>query len=1203
MLKNYLKNVLTPALVTVMVLAAGEFVAQSTPTTVTYTFTGSAVSFTVPPCITTISVDVRGAKGGTGYQPYSPGGNGGRVTGVLSTTPGQVLEIRVGGLGANATSSGVGGAGGYNGGGLGASYPSSYGGGGGGGASDIRVSPFALANRVIVAGGGGGGAYNYSSNNYDRGGDGGGTTGQAGFSGSVSATGAGGYGGTQTAGGGGGFWTSYCTAASGSLGLGAPGGTCTNSGGGGGGGYYGGGGGVWGGGGGGSSYANSSSVTSVVHTQGFSTGAGTVILTYSMTGLPISFTATPQPLQICTGNSATLAASGGTAYAWSTSGGTFATTSSVVVSPTTTTTYSIAGTNTMGCTTTAVATVTVDVGLPVLTVANTSSATSGICPGQTVMLTATGANTYTWSGGPVPVTNGVAFSPSVTSGYTVTGTNMCGSSTASASIPVYPAPVLTVAVTSPSICSGNTVMLTASGATSYAWSHSVTNGAAFSPTVTNVYTVTASNGTCTTFATQQVSVVLTPSVAPTAASFSICSGKTMTIVASGATGYTWNPLGTNNNSIVVSPSVTTQYTLDRANGTCTNSSIVTLTVHTTPTVGATVSQNTICSGNTLTFTGTGTNVCSGCYTWTAANGFNPTNGSAYFPNGTQSYTVMGASAQGCTAIAVTQVTVVQTPLALPVATPTAICIGKSATVTAFGASVYSWSPVGTFTGATTSSIIVNPTSSTTYTVTKSNANCVDVKTITLVVNPLPFLFTVASPTTVCAGKPAGLQVGGGNTYTWTSSPTTTVASGSSANNVTVFPNVTTDYTVTGFDGNCTNTAVVQVSVNPNPTISVAHTGTRICLLQCTTFTLNGGDTYTWSTTPPGPAPNGNTIATICPTTSTNYSLSGTNQFSCTSAIQQVVVVDPLPAITTTITKPLVCSTFSSELIANGTPGPVSYNWSTGSNLNKTTVNPVTSSCYVVTVTINATGCKDTRTLCVNVYQPTFAVTPDTSICFGGGITICVFGAQSNTWTNVNPASNFNCITVSPTVETTYMVSAAQTSNNVQCVGTNSVTVGIYAQPTVTAIAERTTICRGDAVNLIGGGVSQYLWSNSMSGATISVSPNNITTYTVWGTDIYGCKDTNQVTVRVSACPGWAEHALENQFSVYPNPNAGTFVVEAGKANTLRLFNELGQMIRVIELNDLNGLKAEVSGLSNGIYFLNATGEAGSGGYKIVVGGK
>lgn len=328
----------------------------SIPGSQTFSFTGAVQTFTVPPGVTSITVDVKGAKGGGGFPVLHSGGNGGRVQGTITVTPGQVLQINVGGQG-GAGSANAGGTGGFNGGAQGAVFPSSYSGGGGGGASDIRVAPYALTDRVAIAGGGGGGAYNYSTADYDRGGPGGGTSGGTGYGGNAQGGQGAGTGGTQSAGGIGGTYSGYCTASNGTLGVGGAGGTCNNSGGGGGGGFYGGGGGVWSGGGGGSSFLSGGT-----HTQGSQTGNGEVVLSWlggtgctASARVPVTVTVAPltppsnvtaTPSVTCPGATSQLnatsssagidwydAPSGGNFLGSSLSGANFA------VNPTTTTTY------------------------------------------------------------------------------------------------------------------------------------------------------------------------------------------------------------------------------------------------------------------------------------------------------------------------------------------------------------------------------------------------------------------------------------------------------------------------------------------------------------------------------------------------------------------------------------------------------------------------------------------------------------------------------------------------------------------------------------------------------------------------------------------------------------------------------------------------------------------------------------------------
>src|ERR1700761_9093348 len=90
MKKNYLFKLLVP--VTVLLAQQNAF-AQ----TDTFVYTGAVQTWTVPPCVTSITVDMQGAIGGKSL--YSRGGYGGRVKCTLAVTPGDVLNINVGGKG------------------------------------------------------------------------------------------------------------------------------------------------------------------------------------------------------------------------------------------------------------------------------------------------------------------------------------------------------------------------------------------------------------------------------------------------------------------------------------------------------------------------------------------------------------------------------------------------------------------------------------------------------------------------------------------------------------------------------------------------------------------------------------------------------------------------------------------------------------------------------------------------------------------------------------------------------------------------------------------------------------------------------------------------------------------------------------------------------------------------------------------------
>jgi hypothetical protein len=289
--------------------------------TITFTHTGEYYTWTVPSGVTSITTDVRGAQGG-GQPNGTQRGKGGRVQATLSVTPGATLYIYVGGSGTNSAGGSVLAAGGWNGGGTGGNYPTS--GGGGGGASDIRVNGTALTDRKIVAGGAGGFGFNGP---YTAGGHGGGLKAQ--WAGSASSTGCVtsteasflndgdacetpgtsvnfGRGGSQTSGGD--TPSTGDKGFPGALGIGGNGGTGSSPcngpcpGGGGGGGYYGGGGGGAGPGGGGSSYTDPLTVSSVTHSRGFNSSAGSILITYLNSPSPSTFSTTQtSPTNISTG--------------------------------------------------------------------------------------------------------------------------------------------------------------------------------------------------------------------------------------------------------------------------------------------------------------------------------------------------------------------------------------------------------------------------------------------------------------------------------------------------------------------------------------------------------------------------------------------------------------------------------------------------------------------------------------------------------------------------------------------------------------------------------------------------------------------------------------------------------------------------------------------------------------------------------------
>ncbi|HTL81289.1 MAG TPA: nidogen-like domain-containing protein, partial [Bacteroidia bacterium] len=256
--------------------------------------------------------------------------------------------------------------------------------------------------------------------------------------------------------------------------------------------------------------------------------------------------------------------------------------------------------------------IVIDVGYPPVT---TVTPDTTVCNGP-VQLVATGGGTYSWSPATglsnANISNPVA-SPTITTTYIVTITNGCP---VDDTVTVYAPPVITLSPDT-TMCSGLTYQLNATGGTSYSWSPAtglnnanIGNPVA-SPSVTTTYTVTVVNGnfsSCTR--TDSVTVNIVPS--PTAVASNdttICNGTSILLNSSGGTNYSWSPATSLSNgnvaSPVANPTVTTTYTVTVANGTCTDTEPVTVTVqNATANAGG---DQTICAGDCVTLGASGGN--------------------------------------------------------------------------------------------------------------------------------------------------------------------------------------------------------------------------------------------------------------------------------------------------------------------------------------------------------------------------------------------------------------------------------------------------------------------------------------------------------------------------------------------------------------------------------------------------------------------
>ncbi len=257
-----------------------------------------------------------------------------------------------------------------------------------------------------------------------------------------------------------------------------------------------------------------------------------------------------------------------------------------------------------------------------------------ICSGNSFVIVPSGAISYTFSAGTATV------SPIVTTTYTVVGTGSLGcpgTNSAISTVSVIITPTITLS--SAAICSGQSFTLSPSGASTYTY---LNGGPVITPSITTTYSISGSNGSClsTNTAVVTITVNTTPTVVVSAFNNTICAGTSNTISASGAATYTFNPGNIISSAAVISPTISTTYTVTGSVGVCINTITITITVNPLPILTASTNSTSICPGNSVTLSANGANT----YSW---NNGSTSQSISVSPTITTIYTVTGTNSNGC----------------------------------------------------------------------------------------------------------------------------------------------------------------------------------------------------------------------------------------------------------------------------------------------------------------------------------------------------------------------------------------------------------------------------------------------------------------------------------------------------------------------------------------------------------------------------
>lgn len=816
-----------------------------------------------------------------------------------------------------------------------------------------------------------------------------------------------------------------------------------------------------------------SPTTTTTYTLRYTEGACEIILPNTVTVNQTPSVATTDTT-ICTGGTATLnsvVSPAGGNYLWTPGN---ATTPSITRTPIASVNYILTYT-VNGCEGRDTSNVTV---LPNPTVTSTDAT---VCPGATGTLVATGTpagGTYTWN--PTGTVNDTLMdAPANTTTYTVTYDVMGCQATGNGTITVEPAPTATVSGGG-TICDNQTATINIALTGNAPWSITYTNGTTsttvngitaspytFNTNQAGTYTVTSvSNDACTGTSSGSADVIINEDVVVTNVNTSCDISQTQYTVTFEISGGDPNT-----------------YTVSGGTGTI------------SPTAPYIFTSTPIASGNPYAFIVSDGNSCN---------------------------SVQVSGQINCNCVATAQLSGGGT-----------ICSGDSAVLetTLSGQAPFTYSYTdGTNTfnvNATTNPDTVWVSAAGTYNLTQmADNNCTGSASgsATVNVNQSPD-FTMNSPT-ICNGETATVTATptvAGGTYLW-SSPAS--VAGQTGQSVQDTPSASTYYVVTYTLNGCSTTDSSLVTVNPVPGVTVADQ--TICEGTSATVTANifpNGGTFLW-TAPAAVAGQTTQSVTDTPASTTTYSVRYTLS-GCEATASGTVTVSPTPVISLSPANATICEGESVTLSVQSTAPGGSYNWTPAGlgNNSSVTVSPTTTTTYTVEHVISGcTSNQESSTITVNP-GVTANATNDGPACEGVDVQLSTNAEPGAiySWTGPNgfTSAQQNPLLTNTNAGMTGTYFLTVTRNG--CEANSSTLVEVASAPNISISPASPTICAGQEVTLtvnstVTGGTFNWTPAGLPNASSVTVSPNNTTTYSVTQV-LNGCSSNNaNATVTVNPSP-------------------------------------------------------------------------------------
>jgi len=435
--------------------------------------------------------------------------------------------------------------------------------------------------------------------------------------------------------------------------------------------------------------------------------------------------------------------------------------------------------------------------------------------------------------------------------------------------------------------------------------------------------------------------------------------------------------------------------------------------------------------------------------------------------------------------------------------------------------------------------------------TLCNNRSISITVSPFAVSPPP---AVNSPVTYCLNQtPSALSASGPGIIRWYTTATGGTGSTTAPIPSTAVAVTTTWYVTQEISGVESVRLPVVVIVRPLPTLLVSPANPVICIGDTIRLIASGSTAaHTWAPSDQLSSSTGDTVRAY-PLTTTLYTVTATDQFTCKSTVTVNLLVNPLPNVLVNPSPGILCRADSLQLTATGSS--VAYTWTPVSGINTTSgavviVKPLSTTTYFVTGT-DVNNCIKTVPVPVTVKPlPTPSLGRDRSIC--AGTTAMLYPGIYNNylWQDNATQSSYPVSDIGM-----YWVKVTDASG---CKAADTINIlSLFPLPN-NFLPNDTSICRGSTMIISVPGYPQYLWGDGSIKSTIILK--TVGSYKLTVKDKNGCVGSDSIQLFDARC---IPFAIPNAFT--PNRDGKNdqfrpFITQVVTGYKMTIWNRWGEKI-------------------------------------------